>query len=147
MNRFAWCVSTSALMLEASDSIFTGPVRAERRQQGCVRFCFVPRDPATRTPRRYRCQPDLALAGVLDPAEQAAIASRVVPTFTSTAYGRPAYAQLARTCPPEIRTGAEDRSEMGAFSFLKQPQREANLRTALDEYLRLGLEAGVFYVT
>jgi len=28
-----------------------------------------------------------------------------------------------------------------------QPQREANLRTALDEYLRFGLAAGIFYVT
>ena len=33
---------------------------------------------------------------------------------------------------------------MGAFEFLKQPQREANLRDALDEYLRFGLEAGPF---
>jgi hypothetical protein len=36
---------------------------------------------------------------------------------------------------------------MGAFMFLAQPQRRANLRAALDEYLRLGLEAGVFPVT
>jgi hypothetical protein len=36
---------------------------------------------------------------------------------------------------------------MGAFSSLKQPQREANLRLALDEYLRSGLDAGIFFVT
>jgi hypothetical protein len=36
---------------------------------------------------------------------------------------------------------------MGAFEFLKQPQREANLLNALDEYLRFGLEASLFYVT
>jgi len=30
---------------------------------------------------------------------------------------------------------------------LKQPQRESNLRIALDEYLRFGLEAGIFFVT
>jgi hypothetical protein len=36
---------------------------------------------------------------------------------------------------------------MGVFNQLKQPQREANLRTALEEYLRFGLEAGIFYVT
>jgi hypothetical protein len=28
-----------------------------------------------------------------------------------------------------------------------QPQREANLRVRLNEYLRFGLEAGVFYVS
>lgn len=133
--------------LRADDSIFTGVVTAVRRQVGCVRFCFVPSDPAVRTPRRYRCQPDLALRDVDDPVEQDAIRSRLVPMFMSTDYGAPGYAQLGRACPREIRTGADDGSEMGAFSSLKQPQRVANLRTVLDEYLRFGLEAGVFYVT
>jgi hypothetical protein len=36
---------------------------------------------------------------------------------------------------------------MGAFSSLKQPQREANLRIRLEEYLPFGLEAGLIYVT
>jgi hypothetical protein len=36
---------------------------------------------------------------------------------------------------------------MGAFSDLKQPQRLANLRASLTEYLPVGLEAGVFFVT
>ena len=36
---------------------------------------------------------------------------------------------------------------MGAFSFLKQPQRTANLQSNLEEYLRFGLEAGIFFVT
>jgi len=33
---------------------------------------------------------------------------------------------------------------MGVFSMLQQPQRLANLRVALEEYLRFGLEAGIF---
>jgi hypothetical protein len=33
---------------------------------------------------------------------------------------------------------------MGAFHNLYQPRREANLRAALGEYLRFGLEAGIF---
>ena len=36
---------------------------------------------------------------------------------------------------------------MGAFCMLQQPQRLANLQIALDEYLRFGLEAGIFFVT
>ena len=36
---------------------------------------------------------------------------------------------------------------MGAFHYLFQPQRETNLRVRLDEYLRFGLEAGIFYAT
>ena len=73
--------------------------------------------------------------------------ARLKPTFTSTQYGQPGYAQLAQVCPPQIRTGAEDGAEMGVFSYLVQPQREANLRASLDEYLPFGLEAGIVYVT
>ena len=42
----------------ATETIFDGHVEAERTQTGCVRFSYVP--PLSRTPRRYRCQPDLA---------------------------------------------------------------------------------------
>jgi hypothetical protein len=140
----------------ASEAIFTAPVLVQRRQVGCVRFSYVPT--GSQVPRRYRCQPDLAIAqqlaaqdGPVTPASEATIRDRVarqiVPSFTSARYGDPAYGQLSQICPPEIRTGAEDGSEMGAFSFLKQPQREANLRLALEEYLRFGLEAGIFFVT
>ena len=34
-----------------------------------------------------------------------------------------------------------------AFRVLQQPQREANLRASLDEYLRFGLEAGLIFST
>jgi hypothetical protein len=36
---------------------------------------------------------------------------------------------------------------MGAFHDLFQPQRLTNLNVRLQEYLRVGLEAGVFPVT
>jgi hypothetical protein len=131
--------------LQAGNGIFVGPVFVERRQTGCVRFCGVAKD--SRTPRRYRCQPDLALKDVDDSRVQAAIRARLTPLFNSVTYGQPGYAQLSPACAPEIRTGAEDGSEMGAFSFIRQPQREDNLRTSLEEYLRFGLEAGIFFVT
>jgi hypothetical protein len=132
--------------LEAGNSIFTALVNVERTQAGCMRFCSVP-DDISRTPRRYHCQPDLALTGVTAAAAQSAIRARLAPLFTSIVYGDPAYAQLATTCATEIRAGADDGSEMGAFYFLKQPQRDTNLRVALLEYLRFGLQAGIFYVT
>jgi hypothetical protein len=148
----------------ASETIFTDPVTTQRQQAGCIRFSYVPRPEGSRsrTPQRYHCQPDLAIDTALDkarsqtnsllpPGQAAAIRQstldRLIPSFTSTRYGDPAYGQLSLTCPPEISMGAEDGSEMGAFSFLKQPQRAANLRISLDEYLRFGLEAGIFYVT
>jgi hypothetical protein len=132
-------------VLWASECLFTGRLLVERRQVGCVRYSHVPA--GSRTPRRYRCQPDLATREVTDPAAARAIQVRLTPLFTSIDLAQPGYRQLARQCALELRTGAEDSSEMGVWSFLQQPQREANLRTALDEYLRFGLEAGLFFVT
>jgi len=143
----------------ATEVIFDGAVDAERIQTGCVRFSFVP--PASRTPRRYRCQPDLAEARAIEEAEAAGgplsdaardvlrdrVRRRVRPEYTSEVYGQPAYLQLSLGGPVEIATGAEDGSEMGAYCHLKQPQREANLRLRLEEYLPFGLEAGIIYVT
>ena len=36
---------------------------------------------------------------------------------------------------------------MGVLHPLMQPQREINLNLRLDEYLRFGLHAGIFYAT
>jgi hypothetical protein len=140
----------------ASEAIFTGPVAAQRRQAGCARFSYVPE--GSQTPQRYRCQPDLALAkrvqelglapeDQLPRPEQGVVKARMRPTFTSIHYGDPGYGQLGLTAAEGLRTGAEDGSEMGAFSHLKQPQREANLHIRLEEYLPFGLEAGLIYVT
>ena len=53
---------------------------------------------------------------------------------------------LTPRCAVEIRKGADTGASMGAWCFLEEPQREANLLSALDEYLRFGLQAGLFYV-
>ncbi len=129
----------------ASEVIFDKRAYSVRRQAGCVRFSYVA--PGSRTPRRYRCQPDLALEGVTNTAQQNLIRLRVRPTYTSRRYGDPGYAQLGFSCPGAIRTGAENGSEMGAFSQLMQPQRETNLRIRLNEYLPFGLNPGIIYVT
>jgi hypothetical protein len=110
-----------------------GPLAVEvlKRQEGCVRFSYLTE--SAHVPRRYRCQPDGT-----DPN-----APRPKLLFISTHYGDPAYCQLSSSCGIEIRRGADDESEMGAFHDLYQPQREAHLRTRLEEYLRFGLEAGI----
>ncbi len=133
------------LAVPAAADTWKGPVWVERQQEGCVRFSYFPK--GSLLPRRYHCQPDLALDGITDPKVQEGIRASLTPSFTSLAYGDAGYAQLSFTCRVEIRTGADDGSEMGVFGFLKQPQREANLRTALRDYLRFGLEAGFFFVT
>ncbi|MHC4084374.1 MAG: hypothetical protein ACYSWZ_00700 [Planctomycetota bacterium] len=143
-------------LLLANEVIFTGEVSAEKTQVGCVRFSYVPQD--SHTPRRFRCQPELALVerarqlnlesvADLPLNEENMILARLKPAFTSIHYGHPAYCQLSYHCPEEIKTGAEDGSEMGTFRHLKQPQREVNLRIRLEEYLPFGLKPGFIYVT
>ena len=89
----------------------------------------------------------MALDGITDAGKQALIRKRLTPDFTSLRYGHPAFGQLALACALEIRTGAEDGAEMGVFRHLQQPQRETNLRIRLAEYLPVGLNAGLIYVT
>lgn len=123
-----------AIMDLASDTIFTEPAIAERIQIGCVRFCYVP--PGSRLGRRYRCQPSGTDAN-----------SQVRPYFVSERYGDPGYAQLHANTDREVAEGAHDGNEMGAFNHLMQRHRLANLESCLEEYMRFGMEAGVFLVT
>ncbi|HEU4421770.1 MAG TPA: phage tail protein [Pilimelia sp.] len=125
---------TLARSLAASNAILRGVVAVTRRQQGCVRFSFLPLE--SRAPRRHRCHP----------VDETAARS-VAPRFTSIRPADPGFGQLASGCPVEILTGADDEGEMGAFHFLQQHRRLANLASQLDQYLRFGLEAGVFLAT
>lgn len=109
------------------------PLWAERRQEGCVRFSYVP--PGSLTPPRFQCPPGDADDG------------RVRPGFVSRRYLDPGYCQLTLRTAAAIRRGADDEGEIGVMHDLYQPQREASLRLRLDEYLRYGLQAGVFYAS
>jgi hypothetical protein len=133
-------LDTAELTL-GENSIFLGVVTAERRQEGCVRFSWVPR--ASRVPRRFHCQPHIP-DGTAD-ADAAVIEARLAPRFTSLTYGRPAYCQLDWRGPLVITTGADNESEMGAFCSLAAPQRAAALRIRLDEFLPVALEAGILF--
>jgi hypothetical protein len=145
-------VQTHAIEL-AENSIFMGRIRVARRQIGCMRFCYVP--PGSRTPRRYRCQPDLVEAPIRAATgwstssaaekEQALEPERlrVRPQFDVTRYGAPVYARLSRACAAEIARGADDESEMGVFHDLYQEQRLANLHARLEEYTPARTDAGI----
>ena len=133
-------VNTHAIEL-AENSIFMSNVKVVRSQLGCMRFCYVPR--GSRTPPRYNCQPDGVTAAVKQPGAKALAEIRVRPRFNSVRYGMATYCQLANNCAEEIKRGADDESEMGVFHDLFQPQREANLRTRLDEFTPAGTNAGV----
>jgi len=102
---------------------------ADRKQEGCVRFSFIPYEAIT--PRTYKC------------VEQALASPQ--PYFLSLRYGHPAYMKLFACTDDSIRRGASDGGEMGAFHLVLAPQREADLRIRLLEYLPVGLNFGLIY--
>jgi hypothetical protein len=142
------------------NSIVTGPVVCTERQAGCVRYSFLPLT-GSQTPRRFRCQPDLEADIEVETARaanpglstaqaddiQAAVEAWLMPAFTSRTPGQPGYLQLADATPDQIRAGAEDGDEMGVFYGLFSGRRESNLRYRLNEYLRIGLQAGIIHAT
>jgi hypothetical protein len=134
VNRTTILGPSAVRSIAASDCIFTGQLDVVRRQGGCVRYSYLPR--SSRAPRRFRCHPASDTE-----------AARVAPAFTSLTYGDPGFCQLAGDCPEVIARGASDEGEMGAFNFVQAAHRMANLRARLDEYLRVGLEAGTFFAT
>jgi hypothetical protein len=129
----------------ATDALFCDQVFVQRTQTGCFRFSYAA--PGSITPQRYHCQPDLVVeTATAAGADAVAALAATVPSFTSTRYGDPAYGQLSAACPAAIAAGSDDGSEMGAYSRLQNPQREANLRLRLREYLPFGLDPALIYV-
>jgi hypothetical protein len=109
--------------------LWQAPLWSARRQEGCVRFSYLPEGAIV--PRRFECV-EMA-RGVAQPE------------FYSLRYGDPWYAKLRPSTEDAIRRGADDGGEMGVFHFLLAPLRETDLRIRLREYLLVGLEFGVFY--
>jgi hypothetical protein len=122
--------SIIAAALTQGDSWTTGLV-ADRKQEGCVRFSFLPVKPVI--PRHYECV-EQALAGPQ-------------PLFFSERYGNPAYLKMFVSTDDKIRRGASDGGEMGVYHFVKAPLREDDLNIRLQEYLPVGLITGLINQT
>ncbi len=116
-----------ASTVNVSDSIVTGALLADRRQTGCVRYSYL--GPGSLTPRQFRCVSADAGGAMLE--------------FVSLRYGNAGFAQQTPGCASEIAEGAEDGSEMGAFSSVHQPQRLAAVRSVLAEFVRLTAISGI----
>jgi len=101
-------IQTHAVEL-GENSIFYGQMKVARRQIGCLRFCYV--WPESRTPKRYRCQPDLVKSVIPEncsekDSKRKQEITRIRPRFNSLRYGTPTYCQLANDCAEEIKRGA-----------------------------------------
>jgi hypothetical protein len=120
----------ATLFAMVSDSIvWATSAMADRKQQGCVRFTYLP--PGSVVPRQFEC------------VEQGEGVPQ--PLFYSLRYGDPGYGKLWPSTDDSIREGAENGGEMGAFNSVLAALREADLRARLQEYLPAGLEFGIFY--
>ena len=113
----------------ATGDTWPAPLIADRKQEGCVRFSFLP--PHAITPRRFKC------------VEQGPGVAQ--PLFFSLRYGDPPYVKLLTATDDAIRRGADDGGEMGAFHFVLAPLRETDLLVRLQEYFPAGLEFGLIY--
>jgi hypothetical protein len=120
--------------LYASEAIITGFTDVTNTQDGCFRFSAVlerkdPSKPESSTNPHSR---------VPRPFE-----SHFVPSFTgyftSTVFGQPGYAQLGAAAPENIQRGAENGSELGAFSSLINPIKADSLRAKVDEFAPFGV--------
>jgi hypothetical protein len=113
--------AVSCNQLNASEVLITGPGNVTDTQNGCFRFSAV-----------------LAGSRVPHPYESHFITD-TNHFFTSRSFGQPGYAQLSLTAPPGLLRGAENGSEIGAFSGQHNPIRFDGLRAKVDEFLPFGL--------
>lgn len=120
--------------LYASEALITGFTDVTNTQEGCFRFSAVldrrnpllpvgPGNPHSRVPRPYESHFLPATTGF----------------FTSTVFGQPGYAQLSEAAPESLQRGAENGSEIGAFSSLLNPIKADSLRAKVDEFAPFGV--------
>jgi hypothetical protein len=117
--------------LDASEVLITGFTNVTNTQEGCFRFSAVlerqdplnPASPHSRVPHPYESYFVKDFDG----------------TFTSIVFGQPGFAQLAESAPSFLQRGAENGSEIGAFSSLLNPIKLDSLRAKVDEFAPFGL--------
>ncbi|MDW8323751.1 MAG: hypothetical protein RMK60_06600 [Burkholderiales bacterium] len=136
--------------LEASDCIFCTPPRKDLRDAdvpaaGCVRYSRLPHLPMPPDPNdpHFPGPPD-------DPAWRSDGRRSALRTHRCTVkpvrfrvldFGRPGCAVLHPDASPELRFGAEDGGELGAYHDLRYTLREQAVLDKLREHLPLGLHA------
>ena len=117
--------------LDASETLITGFTDVVNTQEGCFRFSAVAqrKDPLnsasdqSRVPHPYESHFVRDFDGF----------------FTSRVFGQPGFAQLSQSTPLFLLRGAENGSEIGAFSSAINPIKFDSLRAKVDEFAPFGL--------
>lgn len=107
--------------LDASEVLVAGTLDVVDTQRGCFRFSRAAAP--SRAPHPFQ-----SLIGGDDRA-----------WFETRVFGEPGYAELSSVAPPEVVRGAENRSEIGAFSSEIVAIRLDSLHDKVEEYLPFGL--------
>lgn len=107
--------------LWASDSLIVGDGDIVNTQCGCFRFSAANKD--SRLPRPYHPY----------------WIEQTHTLFVSTRFGNPAFVQLSENAPEEIKTGAENKAEMGAYNGLLNEIKLKSLHAKVEEYMPFGL--------
>lgn len=121
LKRVTLIGDISGQCLWSTDSLLVGSADIANTQCGCFRFSAA--SEGSRLPRPY---------------EHYWIPKQYS-LHTSTRFGHPGFMQLSEVAPVEITRGAENSSEMGAFSSLLNPVRFDSLKAKVEEYMPFGL--------
>jgi hypothetical protein len=113
--------------LDASEALIQGLVRVTNNQQGCFRFSAADEHPQKRLPPQFESH--FFAPGIPNHF------------FVSRRFGNPGYSQLSDSAPQELVRGAENRSEIGAFSSLLNPIKLEDLKAKVSEFMPFGLIA------
>jgi hypothetical protein len=120
IERSTLAMPVTGLRINATDILAQQPITVVDRQNGCVRFSILA--PLSETPPIYR--------GEVLRVENC--------WFTSRRFGDPGYFALSECAPEKVTRGAENGSELGAFSSLINPLKHDSLRTKVHEFMPLG---------
>jgi hypothetical protein len=148
MSNVAIFGTSSFKSIEATNVIFAGVATAVRTQSGCVRYSSIAQ--GSNMPRRFRCQPDIAISAVtsakgstLTADEKLSAILGVKPIFLDESLDEPTVAMLHPLCADGIWKGGEGETEMGGFSNAAAALRMGNIRSLFDDYVPFGLAAGL----
>ena len=111
--------------------LFTQRFEVLDNQHGCIKWTAFSGDPGDRLPPNHFCVH--------------ATDARIV--FTSERFNDPGYAQLARETDARVREQGPDDDAMGAWGFLLEAHKWANLQVRLREFMPVGVRPLVIPIT